>query len=673
MIDTLIFEAYINMRSGTLMLLAAWCSIISVNAQTVKHAYRFYENFEIAQPECGPDISPSKALGNCNTGAAGSYVDDILACGVKRKVYHTTRNWGLSYPNATGVVTNTYTIQMYIKVTDWGDTWARIIDFSNGQLDEGIYFKNNAGQADRCIDFYPSGIAGPCPYFNTSTYYLLTFTRNGQTGIMDVYVGNTLFVSYNDADGKYVGKSGTPIYIFRDDAEISCESGEANFAYLSFSNQYSSVGDVSDVYNKICVTASINTAANFTVDPNPSCGFSKNINIKYTGEILGPGTGYSFDWDWDGGNVVSGSGLGPFAVTWDSPGSKNVTLTVTNTACGNKIANIQQVAISSLDLKTTVQTDPCTNDKSTITISAVDGTAPYEYSIDSVNYQTDPVFKVKPDFYRVYIKDSKNCVSRKNVNVDSVASIYVKTISDTTICEGQQVLLETSGNVTAFAWTPSLSLDNASSQSPVSSPTTTTEYIITGSTKDNCATTDTVTITVRPKIEVTTTPDTEIIPEIPFQLNAFSPQLTDQPGTLYEWLPPTGLNNPFIPDPLATLLGTKTYTIKITDSYGCSGTGRVTLTIPPPPDIFIPNAFSPDGDGKNEVLALITHRITKLFYFKIYNRWGQLVFSTEELGNGWDGRLNGGDPIQSTYVFKVSGLTDKGKTISKEGAILLIR
>ncbi len=314
------------MKSGFLQTIIFLFLHVVCLSQNVENSYRFSNNFQVAEPACASDLTQAKALGSCTFGTSpGSFVVDNLDCQVSRTVYHTNLNYGLMYANTEGTVSETYTIQMYIKNTSWGKTWARIIDFSNGQLDDGIYFKNLNGSTDRCIDFYPTGISGDCPYFKLDKYYLLTFTRNGQTGIMDVYVNDKLFVSYNDSGKKYVGKTGVPIYIFRDDNQISCESGEANFAYLSFTNYYSSQSSVSAVYQNICSVANINVSADFSIDPPATCG-NKNVKVAYTG-TLPSATGYSFIWNFDGATIVSGSGKGPYLLRWNSDGNKKVTLT----------------------------------------------------------------------------------------------------------------------------------------------------------------------------------------------------------------------------------------------------------------------------------------------------------------------------------------------------------
>ena len=662
------------MKPGILsFLFASWLSVCLANGQQAKNSYRLLEDFIISAPECGPVISTSKAPDTCSSSSsAGNFVEDVLPCGARRKVYHTNRNWGLSYPNTSGIISENYTIQMYLKITDWGINRARIIDFSNGVSDEGIYFKNQNGSSERCIDFYPDGIVGSCPFFNNSIYYLLTFTRNGQTGILDVYVNNSLFVSYNDVNKRYAGKAGTPIYIFRDDAAVSCESGEANFAYLSFSNTYTTQKDVENDFNNICYNANNNSVAEFLIDPNPSCGYPKNINIEYTGSIPASSADYLFEWDWNGGKVVSGTGRGPYVVNWDTPGEKNVTLTITNTICGNKINNTKKANISKLDLTTSVKDATCTDNLATITLTAVEGIAPFQYSIDSLNYQSDPQFRVKPASYRVRIRDANNCTSVKEVKINEVQSIFVQTRADTTVCKGQQVQLVTASDATSFTWTPSIGLDDISLKDPLAAPSTTSQYIVEAK-KEGCVTRDTITISVIPDIELNITPDTTIEPEIPFQLNASSPTLAGKPGVTYSWMPPSGLSDSKISNPVATILSSHTYMVTVTSAEGCSATSNVTLTVIPPAWIYVPTAFTPDGDGKNEVLNLNTKAIKTLYYFRIYNRWGQVIFSADSPDKGWDGRINGAQPVNGVYTYQLEAITEQGVKIRKDGSILLLR
>ena len=99
------------------------------------------------------------------------------------------------------------------------------------------------------------------------------------------------------------------------------------------------------------------------------------------------------------------------------------------------------------------------------------------------------------------------------------------------------------------------------------------------------------------------------------------------------------------------------------------GLVRVFKTLP---DIFVPNAFTP-GKGGNSVFRPIPVGISRLDYFKVYNRWGQLVYATSAMGQGWDGRVNGKLQDTGSFVWVTQGLSYAGKTIFRKGTMVLIR
>ena len=91
------------------------------------------------------------------------------------------------------------------------------------------------------------------------------------------------------------------------------------------------------------------------------------------------------------------------------------------------------------------------------------------------------------------------------------------------------------------------------------------------------------------------------------------------------------------------------------------------------PDIFVPSAFTPNGDGRNDVLKPIPVGIKTFDYFKVFNRWGQLVYVTGEVGKGWDGNVNGTRQQSGTYVYVTQGIDYTGKIIFRKGTVVLIR
>ncbi len=168
---------------------------------------------------------------------------------------------------------------------------------------------------------------------------------------------------------------------------------------------------------------------------------------------------------------------------------------------------------------------------------------------------------------------------------------------------------------------------------------------------------DTFQIKVAPPIIVSAGKDTAIVLGQSLQLQATA---NDPTANKFTWSPATGLNNPNIPNPLAVLWGetaqSMEYTVKATNPAGCYGTDAIKVKVfRTNPDIFVPNGFSPNGDSRNDVIYPICVGITRLDFFRVYNRWGQLIFSTNTIHKGWDGTLGGVRQSSGTFVYMVQG------------------
>jgi gliding motility-associated-like protein len=152
----------------------------------------------------------------------------------------------------------------------------------------------------------------------------------------------------------------------------------------------------------------------------------------------------------------------------------------------------------------------------------------------------------------------------------------------------------------------------------------------------------------------------------PVQLNATG-------GLSYSWTPALPLSNPNIANPVATLTATQTFTVKAFTPEGCESFDDITVKIYKGPDIYLPNAFTPNGDGLNDLYRGIPVGISQFNYLKIFNRWGEQIFYTTDYRKGWDGLWNGKQQNSGVFVVMVSGVDFLGNTINKKQTFLLIR
>ena len=132
-------------------------------------------------------------------------------------------------------------------------------------------------------------------------------------------------------------------------------------------------------------------------------------------------------------------------------------------------------------------------------------------------------------------------------------------------------------------------------------------------------------------------------------------------------------SNPNIPTPTVTPFDDITYVVQGTDAAGCSGTDTMSVKVTKATIVEVPSAFTPNADGLNDVLRPLVYGIPQLDYFIIYNRWGQKVFETKTLGEGWDGTLNGRLLATDVFIWTLSVHDMTGKQIVKKGTSTLLR
>jgi gliding motility-associated-like protein len=146
-------------------------------------------------------------------------------------------------------------------------------------------------------------------------------------------------------------------------------------------------------------------------------------------------------------------------------------------------------------------------------------------------------------------------------------------------------------------------------------------------------------------------------------------------GDVYLWKPSTGLNSAFIRLPILNPTTEQLYTVNITNRAGCSFVDSQLVRIFDESDIYVAGGFTPNRDGKNDRIYPIAVGVSVFYSFKIFNRWGILVFESSSLDPdlGWDGTIKGKDQPADTYTWVVYGIGQTGKPISKSGSVVLIR
>ncbi|MFD2920730.1 gliding motility-associated C-terminal domain-containing protein [Terrimonas rubra] len=276
------------------------------------------------------------------------------------------------------------------------------------------------------------------------------------------------------------------------------------------------------------------------------------------------------------------------------------------------------------------------------------------------------------------------CTATDDVVVPVNAAPVPNAGPDGDICYGQDYRLNGSGG-TVYNWSPVTYLADATQATTIAQrPAQTITYTLSVKDANGCSSliTDAVTVKVTPPLKVIATPKDTVVYEgsiVPLRAITLSQQ-TNQPipesDLSYSWTPATGLNNAGIAAPLATAGSTGSisiYTVTARSAGGCEGETTATIRVYKGPELYTPNAFTPNGDGHNDKFFPFPVGIDKLNYFRVLNRWGQVIFSTTTLHDGWDGRFKGIEQDNGAYIWMAEGITTDGQKITKKGTVMLIR
>ncbi|MDX1476740.1 MAG: gliding motility-associated C-terminal domain-containing protein, partial [Saprospiraceae bacterium] len=331
----------------------------------------------------------------------------------------------------------------------------------------------------------------------------------------------------------------------------------------------------------------------------------------------------------------------------------------------------------------------CPGDDTTIFVMNVDPNQDLSYvwlPVDCViGDNTVPNPRVKADEDKVFTVQITNndlgCMVERQVEV-RVSLFNYEITPESVICLGESLELNIVNQDTTtleYMWTPVESiLDGANTDSPTVMPDETTTYVVKIlNTTYGCETLDSVTVIVSwfdPDIlEIFVDKDSIILNDDVFVIST-----NQDPDLDFQWSGP-GDYNPN--DPIITVTptseGPAVYSVTVTNADGCQLTGMTpTLTVLDPlcnmEDIFVPNGFSPNGDGQNDVLFVYGNFIETM-ELRIFNRWGEEVFQSFDQNIGWDGRFEGKELSPDVFGYYLRVTCPPDKSYFMKGNITLLR
>lgn len=294
----------------------------------------------------------------------------------------------------------------------------------------------------------------------------------------------------------------------------------------------------------------------------------------------------------------------------------------------------------------------------------------YQYSWTPAQYfdrPTDatPVFTGYDSVQVVLtVTTSAGCTGQDDAIFDVEPVNFVTTSSDTALCPRAVATLGVGGAV-SYVWSPNLNISATTGDTVRVDPVTSGYYTVIGTNQYNCKDTQQIYVTVHPDANVRV-PDTVLL--YPGQAYRFDPQGN---GLYFSWYPQVGLSDANVSNPLAQPTVNTRYYVTARTEYGCIASDSVEVLVKATL-LNMPNAFSP-GSEPNGVFKVSKMGIASIRNFQIYDRWGQKVFETKNIDEGWDGRLNGEPQPMGVYIYMVEAVTDAGNVFKQNGNVTLIR
>jgi gliding motility-associated-like protein len=267
--------------------------------------------------------------------------------------------------------------------------------------------------------------------------------------------------------------------------------------------------------------------------------------------------------------------------------------------------------------------------------------------------------------YWVRVTNEHNCSNYDSVRLNVQMPVTAYAAPDSEICRKQELPLHAWGGL-YYLWTPSTALSSSIVPNPYSRPDSTITYNV--HVSNDCFSDDT-TLTVH----IHQLPPANAGPDDTIYRNQ-STTLTGSGGVSYTWYPNIGLNDPSNYTTVASPYNTQQYILWVTDDFGCVNTDTVVVNVVVNTLILIPTAFSPNGDGTNDIFRIAKWlNLDKVLEFSVWNRWGEKIWETNDKNGGWDGTFNGRPEPMAVYVWQLKGTDFDGNTLVRSGTVTLLR
>lgn len=278
--------------------------------------------------------------------------------------------------------------------------------------------------------------------------------------------------------------------------------------------------------------------------------------------------------------------------------------------------------------------------------------------------------------YTVVATDSLGCSTATTTSVNVIQPLRMQVSGNDSICIGESRQLFASG-AAAYQWFPSTGLNSTVVAAPIAKPQVTTTYQVIGKDAQNCFTdTSSITISVGRPFPVNAGKDT--IVQVGSQIT-LQPNVGNQLIREWKWINLNNASCTNCPNPTVVVNADQCALLRVRNNFNCYSQDTICIkAICANTQVYVANTFTPDGDGVNDKLFVQGTGIRTVRYFRIYNRWGELVFeknnfNANDPSTGWDGKVKGKDVNPEVFVWLCEVVCDKGTGTLFKGNVAVLR
>ena len=400
-----------------------------------------------------------------------------------------------------------------------------------------------------------------------------------------------------------------------------------------------------------------------------------NLSVRFNASLAVADTS-AINWQWNFGNNNTSTVAAPPTQQYNIAGSYPIQLIAINSSgCRDTATStVEAYAIPNIDAGR--DTMICKGTGRTLQAT---GGATYQWSpstgLSCTNCANPIANPASAITYHVTGTSIHGCSSSDSVQVSVKFPFQMNSSSRDTICTGSSVRL-TAGGAYAYSWSPAAGLDNPNASSPLASPTTTTLYQVIGTDDKNCfKDTAYVPIVVYNYPTVEAGQDRTI--NVGQTINLV-PQISAD-VTSVRWSPTGPIFRDIYPGITVKPRETTVFTVTVSNKGGCTTNDQLTVNVLcNGANLFIPNTFSPNGDGMNDIFYPRGSGVFTIKRIKIFSRWGDIVFernnfNANDASKGWDGKLKGKDLNPDVFVYMVEVICDNNETLTFKGNVALIK